>query len=213
MKDLNFLDIQKHNNEVRIAFEITKNAIENNEADIESIENTYLKKTHNPIYWTDLRVPFTRDKQGQSSKPDFDFTDLGLLFPQNNATEIVYMILQFGHDRKNSSNIRPHFHFVQNTSDEPVFKMDYRWYKNGSDPSGSFTTLTNDGFVFEYSSGSILQIATFPEIDGSTIDTVSSMMDIRFYRDDNVVSGDILGKEFDIHYQVDSQGSVQEFSK
>jgi len=49
------------------------------------------------IVWDDLRFPLTRDKQGQSDKPDFDFAGLGLLFPQNNNTEIVYLIAQFPH--------------------------------------------------------------------------------------------------------------------
>jgi len=31
--------------------------------------------------------------------------------------------------------------------------------------------------------------------------------------DDNVVSGEVLVKEFDIHYQIDSFGSRQEFVK
>jgi hypothetical protein len=39
------------------------------------------------------------------------------------------------------------------------------------------------------------------------------MLDIKLYRDDNVVTGDVLLKEFDIHYQIDGLGSVQEFVK
>jgi hypothetical protein len=167
------------------------------------------------IVWDDLRFPFTRDKQGQNTLPDFDFTNLGLLFPQNDTSEIVYIIGQFPHTRKNGSNIRPHIHFVQTSASQPVFKMDYRWYKNGEDPTVAFTTVTFNSFAFTYpGSGSILQIVSCPEIDGSLIDSVSSVLDIKIYRDDNVVSGDILTKEFDIHYQIDILGgSRQEFIK
>lgn len=165
------------------------------------------------IMYNDLKFPFTRDKQGQLSKPDFDFTNIGLLFPQNDATEIAYMVGQFSHARKNGSDIYPHVHFLQDGVTTPIFKIDYRWYKQGDDPTGGFTTLTASSFVFTYTSGSIMQVAVFPTIDGSNIDDISSMIEIKFYRDDNVVSGDVLTKEFDIHYEIDSLGSGQKFIK
>ena len=165
------------------------------------------------IVWDDLKFPATRIRQGVSLKPDFDITELGLLMPQNDADEIAYIIGQFPHERKNSSNIRPHIHFIQDVATTPTFKMDYRWYKNGDAVPTVWTTLTASSFAFTYTSGSILQIASFPEIDGSSIDRVSSIIDIRIYRDDNDVTGDVLLKEFDIHYQIDSLGSRQEFIK
>ena len=61
--------------------------------------------------------------------------------------------------------------------------------------------------------GSILQIVSFPDISASGIDTVSSVLDIKLYRDDNIVTGDILVKEFDIHFQIDSLGSDLEYTK
>ena len=163
------------------------------------------------IVWDDLRFPLTRDKQGQSSKPDFDFADLGLLFPQNDDAEIVYLIAQFSHERKNGSNIRPHVHFIQDNALTPVYKMDYRWWDNGELMPGAFTTITANSFVFTYSGGGMLQIVDFPEIDGSTITGVSSMMDIKLYRDDNVAIGDVLTKEYDIHFQNDMSGSRMEY--
>ena len=170
-----------------------------------------LPKTN--VVWDDLKAPATSVRQGATAKPDFDTTELGLLFPQNDPTEIAYIIMQFPHARKNGSSIKPHVHWIQTSADEAVWKMDYRWYKNGDAPSGSWTTLTCDSPVFPYTSGSLLQICSFPEIDGSAVDTVSSIIDVRLYRDDNVVSGDVLLKEFDIHYQIDQLGSRQEFIK
>lgn len=164
------------------------------------------------IVWNDLRFPATQTKIGSNLKPDFDFTNLGLLFPQNDATEIAYVIGQMPHSMKIGSNLKPHIHFIQTSASQPVFKLDYRWYKNGDTPP-SFTTLTCDSFAFTYTSGSILQICSFPEIDGSSIDTVSSIIDVKIYRDDNIVTGDVLVKEFDIHYQINSLGSKQEFIK
>ena len=165
------------------------------------------------IVWDDLIFPLTRDKQGQSAKPDFDFTDLGLLFPQNISSEIVYLIAQFSHSRKAGSNISPHIHFIQDNALTPVFKMDYRWYDNGDVMPGDFTTITADTFKYPYTSGDMLQLVSFPEIDGSGIVGLSSMMDIKLYRDDNVAIGDVLTKEFDIHYLKNTIGSRTEFIK
>jgi hypothetical protein len=165
------------------------------------------------IIWDDLKAPVTAIRQGNTTKPDFDVTNIGLLFPQNDATEIAYIIMQFPHNRKNGTSIRPHIHFIQDAATDPVFKMDYRWYKNGDAVPASFTTATASSFAFTYTSGSILQIVSFPEIDGASIDSVSSIFECKLYRDDNVVTGDVLVKEFDIHYQIDQLGSRDEFVK
>lgn len=159
------------------------------------------------LRWKDEKFPSSRIRQGATQKPDFDPTNVGLLFPQNDATEIAYVNMQLNHDYKYASNLRPHIHFVQDEAQEPVFKIDYRWYENSGDPTIGFTTLTASTFVFTYTSGSILQIVSFPEISGTGKDTLSSMLDIKLYRDDNVVAGDVLVKEFDIHYQTDDRGS------
>ena len=169
-----------------------------------------LQKTN--VVWEDLRGPFTQAKQGATTKPDFDYTNIGLLFPQNDPDEIAYIIMQLPHARKADSAIRPHIHFVQAGATPPVFKIDYRWYNNGEDPTVAFTTLTCDSYVFTYTSGSILQICSFPEIAGTNKGT-SSILEVKVYRDDNVVTGDVLAKEFDVHYQIDQMGSRQEFIK
>lgn len=163
--------------------------------------------------WLDDKYPATRVRQGATQKPDFDTTNMGLLFPQNDPDEIAYIIAQMNHDYYPESAISPHIHFLQDQATTPTFKIDYRWYENNSDPTGAFTTLTVNEFVFPYTSGSILQIAEFPMIEGNGIDTVSSMLDIKLYRDDNDVSGDVLVKEFDIHYQRDTTGSWSEYIK
>ena len=178
-----------------------------------SIDEQYNDLPKTNIVWDDLKAPATTIRQGATQKPDFDTTELGLLFPQNDPAEIAYIILQLPHARKNGSDISPHIHFIQSQATVPTFKMDYRWYKNGEAPSGSWTTLTSNSGVFTYTSGDMLQIVSFPDIDGSAIDTVSSIIDIRIYRDDNDVTGDVLFKEFDIHYQIDQIGSRQELIK
>ena len=145
-----------------------------------NVEFPYLVTTENDgiryedTFWDDLRFPATRIRQGATQKPDFDTTNLGLLFPQNDTDEIAYIIAQMPHQWKQETNLSPHVHFVQDEAEEPVFKIDYRWYKNGSDPTGEFTTIACSGMIFEYTSGSILQMCEFPAIDAVICDDSSS---------------------------------------
>lgn len=167
-------------------------------------------------YWDDFSVPLTRDKQGQSSKPDYDFTNLGLLFPQNDDAEIVYLTFQMSHSKKLGSDIKFHVHYIQDGTTQPTFKIDYKFYNNGSTVPASWTTVsTADGSkgVFTYTSGDMLQIATFPAISAPTDENVSANLDLKFYRDDNDVTGDVLAKYIDFHYERDSFGSDEEFTK
>lgn len=182
-----------------------------------SIPSTYKSNSRAKrwqIMWDDLRFSFTQSKQGNTAKPDFDYTNLGLLFPQNDAGEKTYAIAQMPHAWKEGSEIHPHIHYIQDEAQIPVFKLDYRVYNNGSTVP-NFTTLSTadgNGPVFTYTSGTILQIMGFPAINMTGF-RVSAFIDIIVYRDDNVVTGDVLGKEFDIHYQIDSNGSRHEYIK
>lgn len=164
------------------------------------------------VVWDDLKAPFTRTRQGALEKPDFDFTNLGLLFPQNNPAEITYTIMQFPHKYKEGSNIKPHVHWRQSAATDVTWKFDYRWYNNGDAIPATWTTLSTSTGVFPYTSGNLAQISSFPEIDG-TGKKLSSIFEVKFYRDDNTTTGDVLGKEFDIHFQLDQNGSRQEFIK
>jgi hypothetical protein len=79
----------------------------------------------------------------------------------------------------------------------------------------TYTTIDTDsgeGPVFTYTSGSILQILRFPEIELVGMGS-STWYDMVFYRDDNVVSGDVLFKGFDWHAQFDALGSRGEYTK
>lgn len=168
------------------------------------------------ITWDDLSVSLTRDKQGQSSKPDYDFTENGLLFPQNDPAEIVYLVIQMKHAKVLGTGLMPHVHYIQDEVPQPTWKIDYRWYNNGAAVPGSWTTIsTADGNkgVFDYTSGAIMQIGAFVEVLPPASEDVSSNFDLRLYRDDNDVTGDVLAKFIDLHYQIDSLGSDAEYVK
>ena len=170
----------------------------------------------NATVFDDFSVQLNRSRQGALSKPDYDATELGLLFPQDDATEIVMFVIQMQHAKKMGSSICPHVHYIQDEATVPVFKIDYRWYNNGAAVPAEWTTISSadgGGNVHTYSSGSILQVMDLPEITPPDEEAISSNLDIKFYRDDNVVSGDVLAKYIDFHIEYDSMGSDQEYVK
>lgn len=169
-----------------------------------------------PPNWDDKNVSATRVRQGATGKPDFDETNIGLLFPQNDATEIAYMTFQMSHSKILDTDIHFHIHYIQTEATQPTFKIDYKFYLNGAAVPGSWTTLStadSSKGVFTYTSGSIMQIATFTAISPPANETVSANLDVKVYRNDNDLTGDSLVKYIDFHFQKNSNGSREEYAK
>ena len=181
----------------------------------DSISTDAMRYTN--TYWDDLKAPFSTAKRGQTNKPDFDFDNVGLLFPASDTTEIAYAIMQFFHRRAEGSDIEPHIHWQQMNSNDVVWKIAYKWFDNGDAVPADWTLATEDHDVFTYTSGNMLQITDFATVDGSGIIGVSSIFLVKVYRDDAVDGGagsdDVLAFEFDLHYQSNGPGSAEEYSK
>jgi hypothetical protein len=172
-----------------------------------------------PVAWDDVRNPSTLTRRGSNDKPDFDYTNLGLLFPEDDETEVIYISDQMPHAWRGTDGrktvLRPHVHYVQDETSIPVFELQYRFYRNGTTVP-SFTTIDTSsgaGAVFTYATGSILQIVRFPwiEFEGGG---PSTWYDMLFYRQTgDGVTGDVLVKGFDWHAQFDAIGSRKEYVK
>jgi hypothetical protein len=182
-------------------------------------EDGTLIKYGDATTWTDFSVAAISSKRGSNDKPDYDFTNIGLLFPQNNTTEKVYLSVQMDHRKKMDSDISFHFHYIQSEVTQPTFTIEYKFYNNGALVPGSWTTLnTSDeggskGLLTYPGSGDMMQIGEFPLITPPSPETVSANLDVIMYRDDNDISGDILVKYIDFHYEIDSDGSREEYAK
>lgn len=174
---------------------------------------TMLDKVEEP-QWTDLRTPMTPSQiNPTNSKPDFDYTNIGLLFPQNDTSEIVYTSFQMPHSYKEGSDIEPHIHMGQALDLQAVFKLEYIWVNIGDTLPATWTTITLDTYGVEYVSGTLHQILkASAHIDGTGMN-ISSILKCKLYRDDNVYTGDVLVSDFDVHYQEDANGSVEEYVK
>ncbi len=163
--------------------------------------------------WDDLAFESSQLKSvGNSDKPDYDVSNLGLLFPQNDTTERVGHICQMPHRWKEGSSIYPHVHWIQSGADSATWKIKYRVYSIGEAVPSAWTIITSNNHAVTYSSGNIQQLATFPAIS-MTGKTISCIVDIILYRKDNILTGDALMKFFDIHFEVDGLGSKDELSK
>lgn len=162
--------------------------------------------------WDDMRFPFTQTKRGALNKPDFDETNIGLLFPQNDASEKIYIVAQMPHNYMVGSDIYPHVHWQQSANTAVTWKMDYKWFNVGDAVPAAFTTISTSTGVFTYTSGNLMQVSSFGPISGAS-KNLSSFLLIKVYRDDNTTTGDVLGFEFDIHIQGDTAGSREQWKK
>lgn len=163
--------------------------------------------------WNDLSFPLTQGRQGASSKPEYDYTNLGYLFPQNDTADILYLTFQMPHWWKTGTEIRPHVHWHQSVDLNVTWKIDYRWTNVGDAVSGTWTTLVMDQLAIDYSLGTIHQISKSASGIDATGKGISSELQIKLYRDDNVYTGNALATMFDIHVLCDALGSEQEYVK
>ena len=165
--------------------------------------------------YDDLLVPFTESVKGTLTKPDWDATNFGLLFPQNDPSEYVVFNFQMPHRWKEGTAVFPHVHFLQNADATPTFKCDWRWYNLGASVP-SFTTGYVMGTITgtqTWTSGLLSRIVHGTGGLDGTGKTISSLLQIKLYRDDNVYTGDCLAVSFDLHFQIDSFGSASEYTK
>lgn len=172
-----------------------------------------------PIGWDDWRFALDPGRRGALDKPDYDYNDLGLAFPQNDATEIAYMSEIAPHSLLLSDGVEwhPHIHFLQDEAELPTFYYQMRITAVGQ-VAGAFSTAaaTTGDPVIEYVSGKIHQILEFPAIRPVEMGAINiaALVDIKLWRDDNDVAGDVIAKEFDIHVPSDAPlGSGQQFIK
>jgi hypothetical protein len=145
--------------------------------------------------------------QSHASAPTFDFSNVGWLMPQNDATKFVTLVGQVPQAwrRVNPGVLKPRIQFIQTGANSPTFKIDYRLTVLGEAP-GTITTITHNALLIPYVSGSILQEAQFPDIEGERL--LGTLVEMKVYRDDDTVTGDVLVKRVDVLALVDDLGSA-----
>ena len=164
--------------------------------------------------WNDVTFPLTRTYiNPPTSRPDYDATNLGLLFPQNIPSEAIDIIIQVPHTWKEGTTIYPHVHVVQSASPQARFRMTYKWYNVGDEVPATWETYDMNTYALPYTGTNMAQVIRGAGgIDG-TGKLISSMLKLKLARVDNTYVGDILTDQFDIHMLMDSFGSEEQFDK
>ena len=171
--------------------------------------------------YEDLRFPATSvNPPGSASDPDWDMTNGGWLFNAA-STEVVYIIAQLPHSWAEGTEIEPHVHWQKTTSasGDVLWRFEYKWAPTNDVMDTSFTTLnvssTVDGTPDTGTADKHL-VSSLGWIDSSN-KQISDMLIMKLSR----VGGDALDTygddarllEFDIHYKVNSRGSLFPYVK
>jgi len=166
--------------------------------------------------WEDARIPIGAMILG-SSPPGVGtfFGSVSVLLFDPSADEEVYLTIQLPHGYKEGTDIVAHVHWAptSTSTNDVVWGLEYQWQNIGQAFTGASTTITvtdaGNGVTGEH------QVASWSAISG-TGKTISSMLVCRLYRDVDPVDNfpnDAALLEFDIHFEVDTMGSRQEFTK
>jgi hypothetical protein len=168
-----------------------------------------VKLLGNATVWDDLSWSAQQLKSigVATDLPDYDKTNLGLLFPDNDTTENIGIVGQMLHDWKQGSSIYPHVHVIQTSADTSRWKLKYRVYNRGATVPTVWSVISSTTKEYTWSTGSLHQVINFPAIS-MTSKTISCNIDMVIYRDPaDAITGDVLLKYFDIHYEKDGLGS------
>lgn len=151
-----------------------------------------------------------------TSKPDFDQDEAEYLFSAN-STETVIGDKVTKHSYKiNALAWKPHVHWVQENSGNVLWQLEYKiWPANELEPS--WVTLQTIDKEFSYTSGSLHQISSFPDIDMSSYSSIAMHVKVRISRiggdGSDTYTGDTRFLGFDFHVPVDMFGSREVFVK
>ncbi len=163
-------------------------------------------------------------------KVDYDWGELTVKFQPNgnfgSLNDHVGMVTELPHQAVVNGKIYPHIHWEQTSADAVVWELQYRIQDNGNAKTTSWSSsmtatsgelAENCDNVFDYVSGTLIQISRFKDgsgnyyIDLDGID-ISATIQFRLARTDSN-SGNVYAEFFDFHYQIDDMGSKTEFNK
>ena len=189
--------------------------------------------TYSDSYWDDVRIDATATKLEGSKDPQFTkFQDNGsgsqgifCYYFDADAEEEIYFNVQIPHNYKFGTDLHPHVHWAPSrggTAGQVVsWGLEYSFKEIGD-------TFVNTSIIYGNAhtpaDSSLVHYKHYlTEIDvisGSSIDTVSSMLCCRLFRNATGAGSstddfgyDAILLEFDLHYEIDTPGSRDEYVK
>lgn len=141
-----------------------------------------------------------------------------------NLADYLYTNVQLNHDKDLTANIYPHIHYIQNSSNVPNFLLRYRWQVDGGTWSTSWNNIICNNTAHAYTAGSTIhQIAYTTSISAPVNAHLSDIVQFRVIRDTTNATALFTGIDpytetvsisaFDVHFQINSLGSDNEFTK
>jgi len=176
--------------------------------------------------WDDLRFPATAlNPPGAASDPDVEAAT-GLLLFAPGATELIYALAQMPHSWKEGSDISPHVHWTKTTSaaGTVAWQLKYKILPIGEVGPGEWTDA---GIVTSPVAGTPDNDTAWEHLlsawddismqDGVSNYSLSTCILFELSRvggnAGDTYAADARLLEFDVHYQLDSLGSEDEFVK
>jgi hypothetical protein len=164
--------------------------------------------------WTDLSFPVSTIYAFGLTDVEYNAPSNAIIFNTtcntNFSSDHVWLVGQLPHSAAtNAAYVNPHIHFLQSSATQTnMFLIRYKTYKAGGQVPDTWTDLPLTNNAFSYSTGTIHQITYGAGIPGPF--GISQNFDIKVWSRGGQAC---QLKFFDIHYQQDSFGSDQEFSK
>lgn len=172
--------------------------------------------------WDDIQTSLNgRRLYSASGSVDYDYLNGGILFDDNGGTadgdinDFVTWSIQYPHKAKTDGTFNCHVHWVQDSTRAIVWELAYRVQDNGSATATTWTTVQSTPVtdeLFTYTSGSLNQITELAQIDMST-HSLSAVVQCRLSRVDTTGGTVVLSTFVDAHYEADTLGSDEEYTK
>lgn len=136
------------------------------------------------------------------------------------------MVIQMSHRWKAGSVVYPHIHWIQSGASTPNLLVGWLWQVNGAATATTWDYLIPSANAFTYSAGNLNQITKFGSITPPEGAGLSDLLHIKLFRDvanessefsgaevDGTTQDDVYANSFDIHFEIDSAGSREEYTK
>jgi len=173
--------------------------------------------------WRDELGDVTRTKS-QGTGVAISETESSANFTGTAKTDdYLYTNMQLNHDKDLSAELYPHIHYWQTSAVTPNWLVQHRWQVNGGIKDTTWTDMAATTQAYTYTAGILNQIAVFSSIVPPAGTAISDIAQFRVLRDTansstlfagaDPVSNTISMTSFDIHFQINSLGSTDEYTK
>lgn len=187
---------------------------------VQSAGDLRLKSTG--TVWNDIQGSlFGRRLTAANGGVSFDWDENTVVFEDNgnpaSENDRVSFNVQLGHDAKADAPLRLHTHWKQeNDTEIPEFRVSYRiqangqaWTENWTDVDGLLNAANS---AFPYVNGKLVQISQLCEVPLAGVG-LSSLVQFQVTRIDDSGNSDMHVTFMDAHYEIDSLGSAEEYTK